>query len=334
MEQMAKTSEFLDLFIEVTQTITSCLDLDEVFNLISTKLVKTLDIDAATVRLIDPSGKKLVLKAAYGLSDAYLNRGAIDTEEPVFKALKGQPIHIEKVAEDNRILYQEETKQEGIESILVVPIPIQGQVKGVLRLLSKTPHKYLEQEIDFVSALAVQCGIAIQNASFVKEQEVQLNYFVMIHELSKRINSTYDLNEILDLIVSRLPEIMKLKAATIRFFESKGKLKLKAAYGLSSDYLKRGPLDKEATTYYLMQAEPVIISDAQEDVHTIYHKEAKAEGIHSIMAVPIVFRDDVIGILRLLSSDIRTFSDTDLNFAMAIADQSGIAIQRAIDNAK
>jgi GAF domain-containing protein len=49
------------------------------------------------------------------------------------------------------------------------------------------------------------------------------------------------------------------------------------------------------------------------------------------MAVPITFQDEVIGILRLLTAEIRYFTDADLNFAMAVAEQSGVAIQRAID---
>ena len=327
-----KHKNFLDLFIQVTRTITSCLDIDEIHDLITRKLVELMDVDAATIRLLDPSRKKLTLKSAFGLSEDYLGRGAIDAETPVFKALKGEPIFIENALEDSRIVYKKATEKEGIHAILVIPIPIRGEVQGVLRLLTRKPHIFAQEDIDFAAAIGVQTGISIENASYVREQKTQLDYFVMIHELSKRINATDDLNEILDLIVTRLPEIMNLKAATIRFFEDRGKLTLKAAHGLSENYLARGPLDKEAATYYLIQGEPVVILDAQEDVHTVYHKEAKAEGIRSILAVPISFRDDIIGVLRLLCSEVRYFSDADINFAMGIAEQSGIAIQRAIDH--
>ena len=332
MTGIDRKSQFLDLYVEVTKTITSCLELDELFSLICTKLSKTLEVDATTLRLMSPSRKRLKLKSAYGLSDAYLDRGAIDVEEPVFKALKGEPILIKNAAGDPRITYQEETRREGIDTILVVPIPIRGRIEGVLRLLTKSPRDFQQDEINFVSAIAEQCGIAIENARFIKEQETQLNYFVMIHELSKRINSTGDLNEILDLIVTRLPEIMSLKAATIRFFEKKGKLELKAAYGLSDTYLARGSLDKEAATRYLREGEPFIIIDAKTDIHTIYQEEARAEGIGSIMAVPIFYENEVLGILRLLTSEIRYFTSADINFAMAIAAHGGIAIQKAIDN--
>jgi GAF domain-containing protein len=128
---------------------------------------------------------------------------------------------------------------------------------------------------------------------------------------------------------------MHLKAATIRLIaENKGKLELKAAHGLSQSYLERGPLDDELATYYIRQGEPVVIPDARKDIHTLYHKEARAEGISSILAVPIIVQDEIIGIMRLLTEEIRYFSTVDINFAMAVAEQSGVAIQRALDYSK
>lgn len=217
----------------------------------------------------------------------------------------------------------------------MVPISIRGKINGVLRLLTKSPRTFTPDEINFVSALAEQCGIAIENARIFKEQQTQLEYFKAIHEIGKAINATYDLDQILNLIVTRLPAVMKLKAATIRLIEEhKHTLTLKASYGLSQEYLERGPLDEELATYYVREGEPVVIPDATKDMHTIYHKEAEAEGVRGILAVPILLQDEVIGILRLLSSEVRYFSATDISFAMGIAEQSGVAIQRAMDHNK
>lgn len=325
-------TKFLELFIEVTKTITSSLDPDELFALIARKIPEVFDVDAATIRLLDASGKHLVLRASCGLSDAYLNRGTIDTEEPVFKALKGEPIVIEDADQDPRINFPAATRQEGIKTILVVPIPIRGQINGILRLLTKHPRTYSSEEIAFVAALGEQCGIAIENARIFKDQQNQLTYFKAIHEIGKTINATYELDTILNLIVTRLPAIMDLKAATIRLIETpRGKLALKAAHGLSQAYLQRGPLDEELATYYLKQGEPMVIPDAQQDMHTLYHKEAAREGIRSILAVPITVQDEIIGILRLLTAKVRYFSPADINFALAVAEQSGVAIQRALD---
>lgn len=330
-----RQASFLDLFIEVTKAITSSLDTDEVFSIITQKIPQIINVDAVTVRLLDDSGKKLILRAASGLNEDYLNRGAIDTEEPIFKALKGEPIHIADAPSDPRIKYPDATKNEGIKSILVVPIVIRGQISGVLRLLTKKPRSFSEDEIKFFTALSEQCGIAIENARIFKEQRDQLNYFKAIHEIGKMINSTYELDKILDLIVTRLPSVMDLKGATVRLFdEREGKLELKAAYGLSRSYLERGPLDEELATHFIKEGDPVFIPDAKVDFHTIYHKEAESEGISSILAVPITVQDEIIGILRLLTAEVRYFSNADVNFAMAIAEQGGVAIQRAIDYGK
>jgi GAF domain-containing protein len=78
----------------------------------------------------------------------------------------------------------------------------------------------------------------------------------------------------------------------------------------------------------------VVIPDAGEDIHTIYHEAGEAEGITRILAVPISVQDEILGILRLLSAEARYFSHADIGFALAVAEQGGVAIQRAIDYAK
>lgn len=332
---MDRERDYLQLFIDVTKAITSNLNMEEVFNLIAEKIPQVVGVDAATIRLLDITGKKLVLHAASGLSDIYLSRGAVDTETSVMEALKGNAIAIEDAPEDPRLQYPAEAMQEGIKSILVVPIPIRGKISGILRLLTRNTRKFDQQEIAFVAALAEQCGIAIENARIYEEQSRQLNYFKAVYDISKKINSTHNLDEILNLIVTRLPEVMNLKACTIRLIElDKGRLELKAAYGLSQNYLERGPLDDEPATYYILEGEPVIIPDATVDLHTSYHKEAASEGVGSILAAPITVKDETIGMIRLLTSEVRYFSHADINFAMAVAEQSGIAIQNAINYQK
>lgn len=332
---MKLQSEFLRLFLDITKAITASLDPREVFDLIVTKIPEIVHVDAATIRLLDPSRQKLVLEAASGLSEAYLNRGPIDAEESVLAALEGTPIAIFDAADDSRIDYPSAARQEGIRSILMAPIPIRGKVNGILRLLTRTPREFTPLEIEFVAALAEQCGIAIENARIYDAQKRQLNYFKAVCEIGRVIGETRQLDKVLDLIVSRLPEVMNLKACTIRLIEStKGKLELKAAYGLSRHYLERGPLDDEMATYFILKGEPVVIPDATTDIHTLYHKEAASEGVGSILAVPISVQGEPIGMLRLLSGEVRFFSTADINFAMAVAEQSGTAIQNAIDYQK
>jgi two-component system, NtrC family, sensor kinase len=325
-----KTVDFLHLFQKVTRMITSTLDVDQVLNVIVQKIPEVIGVDAATIRLLDPGGEKLLLLASYGLSHEYLNRGPIDAEQSVSKALTGTPVAIYDALSYPHIQFHEATKKEGIKSLLIAPIIMKDKIAGVLRLLTKKPRRFKNSEMEFIAALAEQCGVAIENARIYEEQNRQIRYLKSLEEIGKVINSTFQLQEVLDFIVGKIPDVMDLKGCTIRLLDPvKGHLDLVAASGLSEEYLGRGSIDDELGTHQAMTGKPVIIHDAPSDPRITYRDDAKKEGIASILAVAIVVKKRIIGVLRLLTSEKRNFSDAQINFATAIAEQGGIAIQNA-----
>ncbi len=322
---------YLELFQEVTRMITSTLDVDGVLDLIVKKIPQVMGVDAATIRLMDPLEKKLLLVAASGLSGEYLHRGPVDSEKSVTRAMAGRPVAIYDAGTDPRVDYPKQAQKEGVKSILVAPIVYMGKVRGVLRLLTRVPRRFEKREIDFVTALAEQCGIAIENARAYDIQKRQLGYFTTLYEIGKALNATLQLNEVLDLIVDRLPAVMDLKGCTIRLLDpDKGHLELRAASGLSREYLDRGSIDDEIGTHKALRGEPVFIFDATADPRIQYPAEAEKERVGSILAIPIIVRQRIIGVLRLLTGHKRYFNDAEINFAMAMGEQGGIAIQNAI----
>ena len=325
-----KTIDFLHLFQKVTRMITSTLDVEKVLDVIVEKVPEILGVDAATIRLLDETGEKLFLVASHGLSREYLSRGPIDAELSVIKALAGEPVAIQDALSYPHIQHPEAIRKEGIKSLLVAPIIMKGEISGILRLLTKRPRLFQKNEIEFIAALAEQCGIAIENAKIYEEQNHQIQYLKSLEEIGKALNSTFQLQEVLDFIVAKVPEVMKLKGCTIRLFDpEKGHLNLMAASGLSEEYLGRGSIDDELSTLHAMKGKPVIIHDATIDPRITYQDNSKKEGVASILAVAIVVKKRIIGVLRLLTSERRNFSDAQINFATAVAEQGGIAIQNA-----
>lgn len=330
-----KTIDFLHLFQKVTNMITSTLDVEKVLDVIVQKVPEILGVDAATIRLLDPAGETLFLVASFGLSREYLDRGPIDAEKSVTKALAGIPVAIPDALSYPHIRHPEAIRKEGIKSLLVVPILMKGEIKGVLRLLTKQPRVFEKNEIEFVSALAEQCGIAIENARAYQDQEQQIQYLKSLAEIGRVLNSTRELQAVLDFIVAKLPKVMTLKGCTIRLLDpEKGHLELVAASGLSREYLGRGSIDDELSTHHALAGEPVIIHDAATDPRIRYQADAKKEGVASILAVAIVVKKRIIGVIRLLTSERRFFSDAEINFATAVAEQGGIAIQNAKNHGK
>ncbi len=107
-----KTIDFLHLFQKVTRMITSTLDVEKVLKLIVQKVPEVLGVDAATIRLLDSAGERLLLVASHGLSREYLNRGPIDAEQSVTKALAGTPVTIPDVLSNPHIQHPEAIRND------------------------------------------------------------------------------------------------------------------------------------------------------------------------------------------------------------------------------
>jgi GAF domain-containing protein len=162
------------LFLDLSSSINSSLDIKEVLSNLTENICDTLGLKAAHIRLLDEDTGTLKLVASCGLSDEFLEKGASVTTETAQRALKGETMVISDVTTDTRIQFKELMKAEGIASMIVTPILARDQVIGVMRLYSGVQREFPSDFMAMVEALAHQGGLAIQNASmFLKLQEEQ-----------------------------------------------------------------------------------------------------------------------------------------------------------------
>jgi signal transduction histidine kinase len=149
-----------------TQTISSTLSLEEVMDGLARSTAAALNVKGAAIRLLDESGERLDMTAAYGLSESYLRKGPVDvTHSPLDdEALLGHPVIIGEARLDSRIQYPKEVAEEGIRSMLVVPIMRRGRPLGVLRVYSDRPNRFSRGDVAFVLAIAHQGAAALENA--------------------------------------------------------------------------------------------------------------------------------------------------------------------------
>jgi len=123
-----------------------------------------LDIKGAGVRLLDEKRQQMELVASYGLSDRYIKKGPVGTDKSITDAMTGKAVSIYEVDSDPRASYVKESVEEGIKSILSVPINLKGNVIGVMRIYTAEPRDFSDDEITFISSLAEQAALAMENA--------------------------------------------------------------------------------------------------------------------------------------------------------------------------
>jgi GAF domain-containing protein len=154
------------LFLDLAVNLSSSLEVKEILRAMSADLAVALGVKGASIRLLDEDKQTLELVAAYGLSEKYLQKGPVSARKSIAQALNGQkPVVIENAATDRRVQYRKMNKEEGIVTILSVPIKTKERVIGVLRLYSAVKRAFAPDEIMLVTALALLGGLAIQNAS-------------------------------------------------------------------------------------------------------------------------------------------------------------------------
>jgi len=151
--------------IRISQSISSTLSLDSVLQMIVENAIKILGIKAASILLLDEDRKVLKVRAAHGLSPSYREGSVTIGNSRLDRAcLTCKMIPVKDVRKDKRLPYRDELVQQGIVSMLSLPLTVRGTSIGILKVFTSVPYTFNESETDFLSALACQGAIAIENA--------------------------------------------------------------------------------------------------------------------------------------------------------------------------
>jgi signal transduction protein with GAF and PtsI domain len=326
----AQEKSYFDSFRQVAKAVNSTLDLEEVLNLLVSNMTRTMDLKGCAIRLLDPKRRTLELAASYGLSKKFLDKGPVHAEKSIADALQGKTVSIYNAPKDSRIQYPKEVAEEGIVSILSVPLHIKRQVIGVMRLLTSEPRDFSEEEINSAEALAEMGAIAIENARMYERVKRDFETVMSFRDVAKAVNSSLDLQKVLDLLVTQVAQVMDLKACAIRLLHGKRRtLEVVASHGLSDKYLNKGPIDADKSISDAMEGKTISVYNVAEDPRAQYPKEAEVEGIASIVSVPLRIRGQVIGVMRLYTPEPREFSEVETNSAEALAEMGAFAIENA-----
>ena len=178
---LLETQHLENAYQDATKAISSSLNLNEVLNLIVKSVVNLLDVKGCGVNLLDATGKRLETRVASGLSEGYLAKGPIFAEKSITEAIEGKTVFIKDASKDSRIQYPNEAHNEGIVSILSIPLKAKDKVIGVLRVYTGVVRQFTDKEMDLIYKLAEQAGIAVMNAKLY--QGIKNDYESLKREL-------------------------------------------------------------------------------------------------------------------------------------------------------
>jgi GAF domain-containing protein len=156
-----------------------------------------------------------------------------------------------------------------------------------------------------------------------------INYETLL-KVTKAISHSKDPEEVVLLTVESIKTALDIKGCTVFLFNRKTEeLDVAASFGLSEEYINKGPVSALKSIAQSLEEGPVAIYDVGDDPRIQYPDAAKKEGIASILSVPIIAGGNVIGALRIYTAATWEFTLEDVNFVQAMAQMTGMAIEMA-----
>jgi GAF domain-containing protein len=248
-------------------------------------------------------------------------------------ALEKRIVHILDAQNDPEFNFSEAIKRVKFRTILGVPLLREGSPIGVIVLMRKTVQPFTEKQIELVNTFADQAVIAIENARLLSELRESLQQQTATADVLKVISrSTFDLGTVLQTLVESARRLCDADKTNIT--RQKGGVFFRAeAYGFSAefmDYVRDMPIKPDRGSAFgraLLERRPVHIPDVKADPEYTLLEGQKLGDYRTVLAVPMLREGSATGVLSLTRSEVRPFSEKQIELATTFADQAAIAIE-------
>lgn len=151
-----------------------------------------------------------------------------------------------------------------------------------------------------------------------------------LYQVSEAIVSNRYIEEILQLIVTMTAEMMNSKICSIMLLdEKKSELEIKATQSLSEEYRSKPNLKvgQSISGLAVEEKRPITVLDVAKESLYMYPEIAKRESLKSMLSVPMMIKNQVIGVINSYTSKPHQFTDEEVKILQAVANQAAVAIE-------
>ncbi|MCC7176355.1 MAG: SpoIIE family protein phosphatase [Bryobacterales bacterium] len=319
-------AELLDFFLEIAAVTSETLDLDRLLAGVAGITTRVIPCELFAILLYSERRRRLRIHYAIGHRREVVEKLEVALGEGLsgLAAIERRPILSGDVQNDPRYL----RVVDAVQTELAVPMLSRGgKLVGVIDMQSTTPHAYTAYEQSTLQLIASRVAAAIDHARLHRRIERQNRTLRALTRLSQEFSSILDLDTLLTKIAGAVRSLVLFDSFSIMLLdEQRGVLR----HRFSSRYDERVtgdnfPLDQGITGAAARQREAIRVDDALADPRYIpLHPDIRSE-----VAVPLVIRDKVIGVMDLESERIGFFTEDHVRVLSLLAPQIAISIENA-----
>jgi two-component system NtrC family sensor kinase len=334
LDESRRRAEELAALYSTSQLITARLDVASVLDRISRAVTTLIGSTGCGIGLLDAARGVLVHAAAHGYHSDAWRALALPVGEGLMGrcAESGQPIRVDDVRRDPRSARRDVDEREGIRSMLCVPLRIAGALLGVISAFSTRAAAFSSHHQQVLEAFADQAGIAIQNAQLFEASVRRARETRALFEAGRAVTASLDLERTINVIMEQARAVLGVESCGIMTLDPETRvLSSIASLDLPQDMVSQVQIreGEGITGTAVAERRPVQSADLWNDPRVQYPQLPRAQGLRSLLAVPLRVGDTAIGALLVFRRDVHEFTAAEEELLSALADQAAIALEHA-----
>jgi sigma-B regulation protein RsbU (phosphoserine phosphatase) len=323
---METASRIEPLLLEVADVVNTTLDLDTTLRRVAELVRKVIDYEIFGILLLNEKTQELYFRFSVGHSREVADRMRIKLGEGVtgVAAQRAEAVLVGDVSNDPRYI----SAVPNVRSEIAVPLIVKNQVIGVIDIESPQPDHFTEEHKRLLTLIASRMAVGIENARLYTRISRQARTLLLLNEIARELTSILQLDELLKRVGELLSRLIDFQMFSILLLDSPGE-KLQHRFSLrfqENIHLKHDiPLGKGVVGYAAEQKQAVLVRDVKKDERYIEtNPETRSE-----LAVPLIYKDKVIGVLDLEHTKRGFFTEDHQRTITTLAAQIAIAIENA-----
>src|SRR5947199_3193018 len=323
----AETQSRIDpLLLEVADVVNTTLDLDTTLRRVAELVRKVIDYEIFGILLLNEKTQELYFRFSVGHSREVADRMRIKVGEGVtgVAAQRAEAVLVGDVANDPRYI----SAVPNVRSEIAVPLIVKNKVIGVIDIESPLPDHFTEEHKRLLTLIASRMAVGIENARLYTRISRQARTLLLLNEIAQELTSILQVDELLKRVGELLSRLIDFQMFSILLLDSGGE-KLQHRFSLrfqENIHLKHDiPLGMGIVGHAAEQRQAVLVRDVKKDSRYIEtNPETRSE-----LAVPLIYKDKVIGVLDLEHTKRGFFTDDHQRTITTLAAQIAIAIENA-----
>ena len=180
MDSSINIAAYYQVFRDISRAVHLSTSLKEVMHLAVEKSTKVINAKGAILRILNLETSQLELGASYGVEDRHLSKEPVPKEDLINDLCQlNKFIIIDDVLNDARVQNPKEKWDEGIRMMLDLPLTLESNVVGIIRILFVEKRTFCEEELDFLVSIAEQCATAIDKERLIEAQQSQYDHLAL-----------------------------------------------------------------------------------------------------------------------------------------------------------